>query len=171
MIPDIYQIFGSVPGIRIAFAVLKITLYVLDAALVGGIIYVLRKSWPLRPSFSAGKEGGRRILTARDAMFVKKWREIEAKAAGELPEASKLAIIEADKFVDDILKKIGLPGEHMADRLDNLPAAEMRSIEKFWYAHRLRNNIVHTPGFEVSPQEARKAMEGYRAFLEELGIL
>jgi hypothetical protein len=156
---------------RTIFIFSKVAFYVLDAALAAGIFYVVRQTRKLKPHFPAPQESGRKVLTARDAMFAARWREIEAKADDALPDAAKLAIIEADKFVDDLLKKMGLPGEHMADRLDNLADNEMRSIQKLWDAHRLRNNIVHTPGFKVSSQEARKAMEGYRAFLEELGIL
>ena len=139
--------------------------------MLGGIIYVLRKSLNFRPRFSLQEMKKKRILTAKNAVFAEKWSEIEKRAAVDLPEAAKIAIIEADKFVDGVLKKIGLPGEHMADRLDNLPTDEMRSLDALWRAHRLRNNIVHTPGFEVSPVEAGHAIENYKAFLRELGIL
>lgn len=169
--PDLVQIIFGDPVFRLFFFVFKTLFLMLNAALVIGLIYVFRKSWQLRPFISSGDVSAKHVSSAKNPVFSKRWSETEKKAASGLPEAAKIAIIEADKLVDDVLKKFGIPGEHMADRLENLPADEMRNLDALWRSHRLRNNIVHTPGFEVSSVEAKHALENYKAFLKELGIL
>jgi len=86
-------------------------------------------------------------------------------------EGLRLAIIEADKLADDALKRMGFAGEHMADRLDKISDDDLRSLDKLWRAHRIRNNVVHTPGFELSPASSRQVIEEYQAFFTEIGLL
>lgn len=37
--------------------------------------------------------------------------------------------------------------------------------------HRMRNDLVHTPGFVLSLEDAKMALEGYEAFLKELEVI
>lgn len=169
--PDLAQVIFGDPSFRLFFFAFKTVFLMLNAALVIGLIYVFRKSWQFRSFLSSEEVSIKHSSSAKNPIFIKRWSEIEKKAATGLPEAVKIAIIEADKLVDDVLKKFGIAGEHMADRLENLPTDEMRNLDALWRSHRLRNNIVHAPGFEVSSAEAKHALKNYKAFLEELGIL
>jgi hypothetical protein len=72
--------------------------------------------------------------------LTKLWEEIE----GMEP---KMAIIEADKVVDVVLKKAGVPGETMAERLRKVQKHVQRSIYSgMWDAHKVRNQLVHEVG-------------------------
>jgi hypothetical protein len=64
-----------------------------------------------------------------------------------------------------------IPGEHLADRLSNLDQDDIKSMNRVWRAHRLRNDLVHTPGFAVSPSDAQQAMDDYEAFLKEMEVI
>lgn len=119
---------------------------------------------PSRPKHPAPLEAKREAMRAR-------WQRILAKAAANPPQSYVLAIIEADKCVDDVLKDLGLSGEHMADRLEQLDASDFKTFEKLWRAHRVRNELVHTPDFGIDPTDAKEILEIYEAFLKELEIL
>jgi len=152
---------------------LLIIIYVLIGLNIGMFaffIYSFYNGWKLRPQISIGKKV-KKTFTLRDAIFKERWMTIEKQFSPNSSESIKLSIIEADKLVDDALKQIGLKGEHMADRLDQLSEDDIFSLPGIWRSHRLRNSIVHTPGFEVRPQTAEKALEAYRAFLMEIGVL
>jgi len=57
---------------------------------------------------------------------------------------SKLAVIEADKLADMILKKAGVKGESMAERLRGVEKLIDRSVyQRMWEAHKVRNELVH----------------------------
>ena len=99
------------------------------------------------------------------------WQKIRAKAEAGSPEGIRVAIIEADGFVDNVLKARHYSGETFADRLAQIKPHSMETLDRLWDAHRLRNDIVHTQGFEVSADTARIALNNYEAFLHELGAL
>jgi hypothetical protein len=111
------------------------------------------------------------VLTVRTSQFKEQWEEILKKLAGGSRDSLKVAIVEADKLVDTVLKDAGLEGEHMADRLDKLKPEELVSFNRLWRAHRVRNEVVHSPDFEVTPALAEQTIEDYEAFLKEANII
>ena len=153
------------------YAIARVIFLVLDAALVTVFVYAVAKGWEYRPKFSLTPPSKRKTLTLRSAMFTEKWTRIKEKFALGTSEAVRIAIIEADAFIDEMLKQSGLEGEHMADRLSQLRPEEMKTLDRVWRAHRVRNDLVHTPAFSLSAAEAEQAMGDYEAFLKEMGVL
>jgi hypothetical protein len=143
----------------------------LDVVLFVGLVFAISKGLPFRPKLAPHTTSVKRTFTLRDALAKERWEDIAKRAAAGSPDLMKLAIIEADKLVDDTLKRLGLQGEHMADRLQQVRPEEIRSLNALWAAHRLRNELVHTPGFSASPEEFKKALAGYEAFLREVKVL
>ena len=81
-----------------------------------------------------------------------------------------LAIIDADKLVDEALKKLHFNGKTMGERL----VAAQRSLtnnDSIWYAHKLRNRLVHEPNVRLKKSEAQMALTGFRQALRDLGAL
>ncbi len=144
-----------------------------DTLLLVGIIYAFIRSIPLRPKFTMlGKlPTAKSTDVARDPEVGKLFAGILAKASTGRPDDLRLAIIEADALVDGYLKKLGYEGEHMADRLSQIIPEEVGSLEALWRAHRVRNEIVHTAGFAVTPAEGRDALKSFELFLTDLGAL
>lgn len=116
-----------------------------------------------------------RLESFDDEGFVKKaekkWAEIEKKLLYNDEANLKLAVIEADNFMDEVLKRMSLPGDDMGGRLKNLDASKLSSINSVWEAHKLRNRIVHESGYKVRSDEAKKAIEGFKRALQELQLL
>ena len=99
------------------------------------------------------------------------WEKVVKKFVSGTPEGITLAVIEADKIVDDALKNLGLDGEHMADRLGQLSEEEVKGLDALWRAHRLRNNLVHSPDFKVSIEDAERALDAFENFLKQIKAL
>jgi hypothetical protein len=158
------------PTIQIIFNILRIIFILLDVILVAGFIILIVKTWKFRPNLHL-KEKTKRIFTLRTEVFRERWQSVIRRFNLSSPESMRLAIIEADGVVDAILKEVGVPGEHMADRLMKIAPESLSSLNRLWRAHRLRNELVHTPGFTLSAEEAKAAMEDYESFLKEIGIL
>ena len=87
------------------------------------------------------------------------------------PQSYTMAIIEADTLIDNILKRVGISGETMADRLNQLDPDEFSILGRLWRVHRVRNALVHSPGFVVSKRDAEEALKIYESFLRELEVL
>lgn len=146
-----------------------------DIVLLAGLMYVLIELRPYKPHYVKNprafipKEDKKAL---KDERLTSEWERIKQKAESAPPQSLTLAIIEADSFVDTILKTVlQLPGDTMADRLDRIDDGSLQTLEDLWRAHRARNDLVHTPGYSLSVSDSRRMMGHYEAFLTELGIL
>ncbi len=161
---------------RVAFIVLDVILFVTT------IIY-FAKGWGIRPPIEGefeeegveGKAEGSvteaKSFSFNTATFAAHWSGIEEKAREGTPQALILAVISADNLVDSALKQMGLGGEHMADRLQHLTYDDFSQIEDLWRAHKIRNELVHTPGFELKKGEAEEILRVYESFLRTIRAL
>jgi len=100
--------------------------------------------------------------------FEAKWLELLARV--KTPEGMMLAIIDADKLLDEALKKRGFSGKTTGERL----VAAQRSLsdnDGVWYAHKLRNRLVHEPNVTLKKREAQNALAGFKRGLRDLRAL
>ena len=162
---------NSLNSLWTVFSGLRFFFIVLDILIFGVFVYAFMKSLEVRPKFHGGWRPKKRVITLRQVVFEDKWKNILKRFHDGSPEAMRIAIIEADALIDEVLKDIGLSGEHMADRLSQLTADDLESLNRVWKAHRLRNDIVHRAGFSFSPDEGKAALEDYEAFLREIGAI
>lgn len=154
------------------FLVIKIIFIFVSLVLAFGFLYALYHAWDFHPKFELKRERAKKkMLTLRTAMLRERWESIVKKFSLGTPESARLAVIEADALVDTALKAMEIPGEHLADRLSSLDSEELKSIDNLWKAHRMRNDLVHTPGFIISSAGAKMALDHYEAFLKEIEIL
>lgn len=149
---------------------LQLVSLIISAALFSGIVYLIAKLNLVGMSVDKLSEIiGKKDLSRRKS--VKAWQRVEQRMRVGDEAQVKLAVIEADKILDEILKMAGLQGETMADRLKRLNPAQLSNIESVWQVHKMRNRIVHEPDFHVTHAEAEYAVEVYRAALKELGLI
>jgi hypothetical protein len=66
------------------------------------------------------------------------WDDIVRRANSVRDADWKLAVIEADKFVDEALKAKGFAGETMGERLMIIKPQELSSLQDLWDAHKSR---------------------------------
>ncbi|PJE65460.1 hypothetical protein COU91_01515 [Candidatus Saccharibacteria bacterium CG10_big_fil_rev_8_21_14_0_10_47_8] len=100
--------------------------------------------------------------------FQKKWLELLARV--KTSDGIVLAVIDADKLLDEALKRRNFNGKTMGERL----VAAQRSLtdnDSVWYAHKLRNRLVHEPDTKLKKREAQNALAGFRRGLKDLGAL
>ena len=96
------------------------------------------------------------------------WAEIEKTSDHGLMGA-KLAVVEADKLLDTVLRKMHFPGETMGERL-KMAAYKYPTISRVWPAHKLRNQLVHDATFEISIRQAKSAIRDFRDALKTLNV-
>jgi len=100
--------------------------------------------------------------------FAKSWLELLARV--KTPEGMMLAIIDADKLLDEALKKRGFRGKTMGERLVSAQRS-FSNNDSVWYAHKLRNRLVHEPNVRLKKREAQNALAGVKDGLHDLGAL
>lgn len=98
--------------------------------------------------------------------FHERWFELLLRV--KTPEGMVLAVIDADKLLDTALKKRNFKGKTMGERL----VSAQRSLsdnDAVWYAHKLRNRLVHEPDVKLKKSEAQMALAGFKKGLTDLG--
>lgn len=114
--------------------------------------------------------GGKRRHQFNVEEYQTRWLKIENSLEKGNERSYRLAVIDADKLVDKALKEMGLPGQSMGERLKKI-GDKLPDIQKLWYAHKLRNQIVHESDFSISYEEARRALMAFRQTLKNLGAI
>jgi len=101
----------------------------------------------------------------------KRWQTVLDKLESTEKDSYKMAIIEADKIFDDLIKRIGYKGDDMGERLKQINPAQIANIDEIWQVHKLRNQLVHEPSFQINQSQARRSIEIYQKAMEDLGAL
>lgn len=124
--------------------------------------------------FGLVEKGLGRII---ERIFLRK-NQFQVFAAGELNVLwenvenmdPNLSIIEADKLVDTILKRAGVKGESMADRLRHTEKLVPRSVyNDMWESHKVRNRLVHELDHEVNLNNTNEIVFKMKKYLITLG--
>lgn len=113
--------------------------------------------------------GAKRPLLSKSKAVVR-WEKILARLKDDNPSQYKVAILEADAFAEEILQSIGYAGETMAEKLETVHAGQIETKELLAEAHQVRNRIVHEIDFAITREEAKKWLDAYQSFFQELEL-
>src|ERR1700752_4667001 len=99
-----------------------------------------------------GRFARRRQPRLNHEYFQQQWATLLARV--KTPEGMILAIVDADKLLDEALKKRHFRGKTMGERLVSAQKA-ISDNDAVWYAHKLRNRLVHEPNVRLKKREAQ----------------
>lgn len=152
----------------------KIILIIYSFILLVAIILIISSARPKKTAMEVkagieniigqGKGEGRKIT-------VSGWNEIIKLAETGQESSWRLAVIEADKFFDEVLRRLGYSGETFNERLNQVHPSEIQNINDVWNAHRVRNSLSHDVNFKLSEGEAKKAVAAFERAMEDLEVM
>jgi len=96
------------------------------------------------------------------------WKKILERMEKGVESEVKLAVIEAEDLLDDILKKLGYKGESFGERIKEMPRNLMPNIDDLQEAHKIHNNIIHDPNYRLNLDQAKTILEIYKKALQNL---
>jgi hypothetical protein len=101
----------------------------------------------------------------------KEWASIEKHFYKGDENDLKIAIIEADKLLEEALRESGIRGASLGDKLKNIKPGQIPNLDQVWQAHRLRNDIVHQSTFKLKRDLAERALNIYEETLRNFRLL
>jgi FtsZ-interacting cell division protein ZipA len=134
----------------------------MDILIIVGLIVVLSV---LIVSVVLLRRRPRKINTDR---FQEKWRDMQKQLADK--SSWKQAVVDADKLLDEALKKKRFPGKTMGERLTKAQRI-LSDNENVWYGHKLRNKLETEPEMKLKEADVKQALLGIRQALKDLGAL
>lgn len=110
-------------------------------------------------------------LTTKKDRLKKRWNDLRKRLETGKETEYKVAIIEADSIIDDLLKRMQYAGENLGERLAGVPAGQLENVADMREAHEARNKIVLDGNFKLSKEEAEKTLEKFESLLRYFEVL
>lgn len=102
-----------------------------------------------------------------------RWERIEEQMRSQNPSDWRVAILEADNILDEVLERMGYKGETLGERLKGLKPSDFPHLDEAWKAHKTRNDIAHkgSADFILSRPLAEATINIYHRVFKGLGYL
>src|SRR4030043_615089 len=163
--------FLNTPLFHSVIFVVRIIFIVASVGFLGFIIWALVKTLYLKRLFFYDLQEFMTVHSYGAKKLYSSWQKIKKRLETGLESEYKLAVIEADLIIDDILKGAGFTGATFSERVNNLTEATLPNLQELIGAHATRNNIIHDPDYKISLGEAKKTVEIYETALTDLQAL
>jgi hypothetical protein len=149
---------------------------VLSIFFIGIIIFCLVRMYEIQQHEQAEIAHEISLALAHDAEREKKvnprWRHVLGMVESRTENDWRMAIIEADSMLDDLLQEKGYSGTTLGERLNAAQGDGLGAIRNAWEAHEVRNKIAHAGSdFPISQLEARRTIRLYETVFEEFRII
>ena len=159
------NLFNSTISLYIFFISILSTLFIM------GIVYcllrlsVLEKVWKemINPSI---------VEVADQKPKNTRWQRVVAHISSDNSSDWRLAILECDIILDELLDHLGYIGGTIGDKLKNANTAHFRTLNMAWEAHKIRNAIAHEgQDFTLTQREARRIVGLYETVFREFDFI
>lgn len=134
---------------------LFILIAVLIAAVVGVVyLMIISKQNPL-------------LNTKR---YQAKWLEIENSVSRNNAASWQLAIMNADKLLDQALRDRRFKGQTMGERMKSANSL-WKNANHVWSAHKIRNQLAHEVSAEINYDTTLRSLSAFKQALKDLGAI
>jgi hypothetical protein len=116
----------------------------------------------------------KQIIVTEPAPNVKnpRWEKIKAHMLKDSPAEWRVAIIEADVILDEMVTRMGYKGDSLADKLKAVERSDFSTIQLAWEAHLIRNRIAHGGSdFNLTRHEAVRVIALYEEVFREFDFI
>lgn len=171
--PDVI-VSSFVQWLTIAWGTFVALSWLASGLLLFGLIYAYIRAGQLG-------EVATEILKKQEEAFAKihkkdvknmRWEDVIKHSSGATSNDWKLAIIEADILLGELLDKLGYAGSTIGEKLKSASPAAFTTINQAWRAHGVRNRIAHESGtFVLSQKEAQETISQYKMVFDEFKFI
>jgi hypothetical protein len=164
-------LIASSPEVARLIFILKVASLIITTLLGIGILVLFVKLNIFPSKLKAARTFIFMAAAGEKRQTAHEWEKIKNRMKRGGDAEMRLAVIEADQLLDAMLKKMGVPGSTMSERLKTLRPWQLENLPDVWVAHKIRNRLVHEPSAKISPYEAENVLQIYEKALKSLGLL
>ncbi len=100
----------------------------------------------------------------------KEWKKIVGRLKKRNESEHKLAVVEADKMLDESLAQMGYAGDSLGEKLDKVKEDVLSNIEEIRKVHSISNAIIHDPDYRLRADQAEKTLDVYQRAFRDLEL-
>ncbi|MFZ2556159.1 MAG: hypothetical protein WAZ27_04475 [Minisyncoccia bacterium] len=159
----VFELWGPLFPAAVVFSLL----------LLVGIIYCALRIVQIRRIEYANFHKHAHTVEAEDVPRTRlRWNRVMEHASSDDEHKWRLAILEADIMLNELLDVQGYKGETMGEKMKQVNRADFNSIDDAWEAHKMRNRVAHE-GSEITLTERDKnrIIGQYARVFNEFGFI
>ena len=168
---------ASTPGAYNALAegwkIFMMISFLASIPFLGIVLYGWLRILQIRRAEARAFVAAQRTVAAEDIPKTQlRWNRVIEQAASDTPEKQRLAILEADIMLNELLDIQAYRGETIADKMKHVDRADFNTIDIAWEAHKARNAIAHEgAAHTLSPRDVRKVIDMYERVFREFHFI
>ncbi len=122
------------------WSILVVFSILLSLLLAAGCIYCILRIFQIRHNEEQKFKASAHPVASKDVSRAQlRWNRILEQSRSDSDQAGRLAILEADIMLNELLDVLGYRGDTMADKMKQINRTHFKSIDLAWEAHLVRN--------------------------------
>jgi len=156
-------------GLMHAWFIFSVIAIAVSVPFLAVVVYCGIRILQIRHRERLGFEAVRKTVKLEDVPKTQlRWNHVLDEANADTPEKWRLAILEADIMLGELLDLRGYRGETMAEKMKQVDRINFNTIDLAWEAHKARNKIAHEgASHQLSAREARRVIDLYERVFKE----
>lgn len=150
---------------------LRYILWFLILILIGVIAYVLYDLTQVRTNMRMKLNQVNDESISIPLSTNKNWDRVLLHVESYNESEWRLAVIEADIMLAELLDTMNLVGDSIGEKLKGVEKSDFNTLDLAWEAHKIRNQIAHDPSFVLSQREARRVVALYESVFKEFSFV
>ncbi len=163
-----------IPTLLSIYTYLQVFAFLFSLVCVVGIVYTYSKivARQKKENQKQKMEEMKRVAALLGQAGDSRWGQIIQHVNSENPNDWRQAILEADIILEDLLKKLGVHGISIGEKLKGLTKADFQNLDAAWEAHKVRNVIAHEgSNFQISAREAKRVIGLFEKVFKEFKVI
>ena len=156
------------------WSVFTVLSWLLSALLIFGLIYAYIRGSQLDQIQHEGVLKNEQLYAELYGTHTanQRWDDVVTHIASDNPSEWRLAVIEADIMLEEVLEAAGYAGTSISERLKSISPQALETLDQAWEAHLVRNKIAHQGAdFVLTKKIAQTAVNQYQMVFTEFGVL
>ncbi len=153
------------------YQILRFLFIIVSVFLAGMLIFLLARNQYVKNRYLKDWSEFVESKPYGKAKIVKEWDRIIKQMREGGDSEKKLAIIEADDMVNEMLEKMGYKDEKLEAKLESVNKNIIPNVEDLKKIHKRKRDIVYDPGYIISEEEAEEIMSVYEKTFKDIQFL
>ena len=140
---------------------------------IAGVIYsAIRILQIRRLEWAAFRTAAHTVLAEDIPRTRLRWNRVLEHSNSEDEHQWRLAILEADIMLNELLDLQGYKGETMAEKLKQVSKSNFNSVDDAWEAHKMRNKVAHEGvEYRIDEREKNRVINLYERVFKEFNFI
>ena len=153
-----------------SFIIVQLVSLLVSAGLFYAWIWLLKRTGTVSVKINRLQEAWRESPLPKGKL-ASKWQKVQERMESDEDSQWKLAVIEADAMLDELIKALGYKGSTMGERMREIKPDKFPRLDDAWRVHKVRNFIAHDPSYPFSKETAKKTISIYEDIFKQFEII